>query len=322
MPKLIVCTLLSFTLFACQKDKQIINSPDNYCPACDSCENFPPDSSSLGRNTIELYNGRKAPFFNPLNNDEFVYIKEQDSNRAISLVTYNMATHIEKTILKNVDVFWQPKWGTSGRITFVNNYQICTINADGSEFKRLTTLPYFQYPDWKNDSIVACQFTKNMSFPYYYAEVNIKNSNIDTFINKFFILGATNGLGEKIFLGSSGLSNLVFSNTKSTYYLSNRKDDNLNVIKGICWSPNNDDVFYSKVVLGIYKVNKNSMEELLIKKGCQKRHYNFLSISPNGKKILTERVDASLSNDKSTISYKSDIYIMDIDGRNEEKVFK
>ncbi|MEI6882386.1 MAG: hypothetical protein WCK82_13790 [Bacteroidota bacterium] len=315
--------ILVCSLVACEKDKPISKVNDAYCPACDSCANFIKDTlGGIPRDAFELFNERKAPYFNPLDANEFVFIKEQDSSRKSYLVKYNMFTHNETTLLENIIINGQPKWGKNGWITFINNYQTCIIKADGSGFKRLKPLAYFLYPDWKNDSIIASQFSKNLGYPYYYCECNINSSIMDTIKNDYFAFGSYNKLAERAFTTYSGdFANLTISNASKKFKLSDNIEDGSNVIKGVSWHPNDQDIYFSKVVNGIYKVNKNSYLEILIKKGCNSRSYNLLSVSPDGKKILVERVDATLENIK-LIYFKSDIYIMDIDGRNEEKVFK
>ncbi len=314
---IIVCSLV-----ACEKDKPISKVNDAYCPACDSCANFIKDTlGGIPRDAFELFNEQKAPCYNPLDANEFVFIKEQDSSRKSSLVKYNMFTHKETNLLENIIINGQPKWGNNGWITFINNYQICIIKADGSGFKRLTSFPYFQFPDWKNDSIIACLFTKNLSYPNYYGELNIVSGKLDTLRNKYFNLGVMNKLNEKAYTQYKGEPNITIEKKDTTIKLSNIEYDGKNEIVSISWHNNDQDIYFSKVVNGIYKINKNSYVESLIKKGCNSRSYNLLSVSPDGKKIIVERVDATLENIK-LIYFKSDIYIMDIDGRNEEKVFK
>ncbi|MCX6187456.1 MAG: hypothetical protein NTU43_10750 [Bacteroidetes bacterium] len=321
--KLYSFIIISFVFVSsCEKDKQIINSPDNYCPVCDSCANFIKDTlGGIPREAFELFDERKAPCFNPLDANEFVFIKEQDSSRKSSLVKYNMFTHNETTLLENILIDGQPKWGNNGLITFINNYQICIIKADGSGFKRLTSFPYFEYPDWKNDSIIACKFTENLSYPNYYGELNIFTAKLDTLRNKYFNLGAFNRLHEKAYNKFWGDANIIYENIDSSVLLTNNSSDGKNEIVCISWHPNNQDIYFSKVINGIFKINKKSNTEILIKKGCNSRGYKLISMSPDGRKILVERVDATLENIK-LIYLKSDIYIMDIDGRNEEKVFK
>ena len=206
-------------------------------------------------------------------------------------------------------------------ITFINNYQICIIKADGSGFKRLTPFPYFQYPDWKNDSIIACKFTTNLSYPNYYGELNIISGKLDTLRNKYFNLGAINKLSEKAYIQNKSESNITFENKDTIIKLSNNVYDGKNEVDAIFWHPNNEDIIFTKIVNGLFKVNKNEKIETLIKKGCNSKSYVYPSVSSDGKKILTERQDATLENIK-VIYFRSDIYIMDIDGRNEEKVFK
>jgi hypothetical protein len=319
--KITLVIILFIGLTSCEKDNQF-NAIESHCPACDSCANFIKDTlGGISREGIELLNERKAPCFNPLNADEFVFVKEQDSSRKTSLVKYNMKTHMETILLDNIFINGQPKWGRNGWIAFVYGSQLCLVKAEGKEVKKLSPFASIQYTEWKNDSIIACQFYANQSNRYYYGEWNIISGKLDTAINKYFNFGVINSLGEKAYVEYSGTPNITIENKDAAKKLMNNTADGKNEIVSIAWHPNNQDIFYSKVVNGIYKISKNPTSESLIKKGCNSRSYNLLSISNDGKKLLVERINATLENIK-LISYKSDIYIMDIDGRNEEKVFK
>lgn len=326
VPKLIVCILLLFTIFACQKDKQIINSPDNYCPACDSCENFPPDSSATGRIVVESYFQRKSPSFNPLNKDEFVYVKELDSNGTNALVIYNMATHIEKVVLYNAGILvGLPRWFANGWIVFGNSsLQIFKVKENGDSLTQLTFIYSNTYPEIYDKDRIIFSVLSGPSSISGNKIINFKGDRLDS-ISKTDI---PNGSIVKVSVNSNlelagiYMDNIVTYIHSTKAYVTILNDSANNYVASVCWHPNNDDIYFSKYSLGIYKVNKNNKLSSLIKKSCNVRYYNYISLSPDGKKILSERVDASLSADKSTISMKSDIYIMDIDGRNEEKVFK
>ena len=55
--------------------------------------------------------------------------------------------------------------------------------------------------------------------------------------------------------------------------------------------------------------------------GCTSDKYGVISISPDGKKILAEKIHNYFDSicDKY---YNTDLFIMNIDGTNEQKVFQ
>ena len=94
-------------------------------------------------------------------------------------------------------------------------------------------------------------------------------------------------------------------------------------ITGIDWHPNNIDIYYSTYREGLFKVNKNSKIVTKIKCGCDSRSYRYLSISPDGSKIIVERVDATeYQNNTGSWTEEGKIIIMDIDGSNERNIFE
>lgn len=309
-------TLLLITFETCKKDKEI-------CMACNKCENFPEPGGGIS--TIkQKTNQRHAPCFNPSNPAEFIYIKEAEYK--YSLVKHNLSTKQESILLENVPIVGQPKWGKNGWIVFsqFSDYQIYILQDNGQLLTRITNGNAYLYPEWKNDAIIAAEFSFNLGVPYFYCELNKAGSIVDTFRNNRFTLGMINSIKEKAYLKSPDDPNISLgfeNNSIST--LTNDNFTGRNRIEGIFWHPNNQDIYYSTYREGLCKVNKNSKNVTKIRNGCDSRSYRFLSISADGKKILVERVDATdYHNSTGSWTEEAKIYIMDIDGKNERNLFE
>jgi hypothetical protein len=306
--------LLSFQQ-GCKKE-------DIQCLDCDKCENFPkPEGgiSSIRQKSLQRY----APCFNPNNMNEILFVKEENNN--FQLVKYNLQSNVTNLLLENANIIGQPKWGRNGWIVFISNdYQINLLKDDGSLNKKITHSNYYLYPDWLNDSIISAEFSFNLGVPYFYSELSINGNIIDTIRGSSFTYGSNNLQSENACLLYASDPNINISKRGLlTSSLTNFDNDGRNAITGICWHPNNSDIYYSTYREGLYVINKNTKERKKIRNGCDSRSYRFLSISPDGKKILIERVDASdYLNKTGSWTEEAKIYIMDIDGKNEREVLK
>jgi Tol biopolymer transport system component len=308
-------SLLIFFQQGCKKDRV-------KCLNCDKCENFPePDG---GISTIKQKEfQRKAPCFNPNNGNEFIYIKEEGRNQ--TLVKYNLSTNHETILLENAQIIGQPKWGKNKKIVYTGTeFQINIINDNGNNHNVLTNNNSYLYPDWLNDSVISTEFSFNLGVPYFYCELSIIGNIIDTIRGSSFTFGSNNLQSENACLLYASDPNInIRKRGLFVSSLTNFENDGRNTITGICWHPNNSNIYYSTYREGLYVINKNTKERKKIRNGCDSRSYRFLSISPDGKKILVERVDATdYKNNNGNWTEEAKIYIMDIDGKNERDVFK
>lgn len=307
--------LMCFLLQTCKKD--------NICCKEEVCENFP-KKEGIGVSIItQKPFQRHAPCFNPNNSDEFIYVKED--NNKYQLIKYNINSKIEIILLDNTVIVGQPKWGSNGWIVFTSNdYQVNLLKDDGLNFKKITSVGYFLYPDWYNDSILSVEFSYNLGVPYFHCRINNIGQILDTIRNSSFTLGTVNKLNEEAYLEYRDNPNIIFKNANNNLFnLTSFNFNGRNRIEGIYWHLNNNDVFFSTYREGLYKINKNTRNNSKIKCGCDSRSYRYLSISPDGKKIIVERVDATnFQNKTGSWTEEGKIFIMDIDGKNERNVFE
>lgn len=321
-------------LSSCEKDKQI--NSNAYCASCEPCAKIPPSISPIPRQTKETSFQRLAPCFNPLNGNEFIYLK-QDSLFNTSLVKYNLITKNETVILTGQRIVCQPKWGKNGWILFAGlNLQIYRVKVNGDSLTQLTSVYSNTYPEWLGTDKIFFSVTGGSDKIAGNKIIGFDGTRLDsikvTVMNTVVIYNSINDLNELAGMGGGGgVSNMAYINlsTKKLIYLTTDVISNERYPAGVCWHPNNKDIYYATWVMGenksdfigICKLNKDSKENILIKNACDSRSYSSLSISPDGKKIIAERQDYQLLPDNNLLK-NSDICIMDIDGRNEEKVFK
>ncbi len=306
---------LSLVFQTCKKDKI-------ECLHCDKCENFPkPKKNELQLNIFYTAESQKRkPCFNPNNGDEFVYVKEE--GQKLKLIKYNLQTKSETILLENTDIINQPHWGSNGWIVYNDShFQIKMMKDDGSIIKTVTTSPYsyaYKYPDWLNDSTIACEFS--FSKGLYYCEIDIHGAIHDTIKGIGFRYGVVNRLHESVNVALDASNINLRTNSNLTTQVTSFEANGVNSISGMAWHSNNQDIYFSTNCEGLFQINRNTKKVIKVRNGCDTRSYLYLSISADGKKILVERDDITKPSD--VITHESKIYIMDINGENERNVFE
>jgi hypothetical protein len=319
---------------SCEKDKQI--NANAYCASCEPCAIIPPNISSQPRQIKETSFQRLAPCFNPLNANEFIYLT-QDSFFNNSLIKCDLTSKKETVILTGQRIIRQPKWGKNGWILFAGlNLQIYRVKDNGDSLTQLTSVYSNTYPEWYGTDKIFFSVIGGTDKIAGNKIIGFDGKRLDsiqaTVMNTVITYNSINDLNELTGIGGGGaISNLAYINlkTKKLIYLTSDVSSNERYPAGVCWHPNNKDIYYATWVIagnnsdfvGICRLNKDSKENVLIKNACNSRSYSLISISPDGKKIIAERQDYQLLPDNNLLK-NSDICIMDIDGRNEEKVFK
>jgi hypothetical protein len=310
--------LLALLVFLCPscKDDDKIN-PD------DGCEKFPEidDGPSIIGPIVQKPYQRKAPCFNPNNNNEFAYVKTE--NNIQTLVRYNLENEEEHILAENVDIIGQPNWGQNNKIVFVEQYQLKLIDHKStSNIKSLTSENYHLYPKWRNDTTIIAEFSFNLGRPYFQMNLNSNSLKFDTIRNQTFTMGTINEDENFAFIEYRDEPDITITQNSNSSELTNKSFTGFNRIEGLCWL-GTEDVIYSTYRTGIFKINTTNKQETLIKNSCDTRSYRYLSISSDGIKILAERVDATdFNTEDGGWTEESKIVIMDIDGSNERVLFE
>ncbi|MCB0736257.1 MAG: hypothetical protein KDC92_02000 [Bacteroidetes bacterium] len=88
------------------------------------------------------------------------------------------------------------------------------------------------------------------------------------------------------------------------------------------WSPDGESLFCAHSQDGIFRIDKGKNKQYRLKKACPNRQYNYITVSPEGDKIIAERREITAGHDGTYISETHNLVIMDIDGCNEKVLFE
>lgn len=258
-----------------------------------------------------------------------MYVDEDLEAKTTMLIKYNLLTQKSIVLLPQIGIVEQPKWNKNGWIVFSNSKNIFKLRDNGDSLTQLTFEGTNQDPNIFDNYIL---FTYSGGAP---GTAGIKmmdmqgNNRNNITVNGTLKKNVINGLGEIAgSLGGNRLAIYHLATKQQQTYLGSDTGYYERIISYKCWHPNNTDIYFiaapigenDTTRLGINKINKHTQQETLIKNVCATRAYNSLTISPDGTKLLVERENVTLLPDYSLL-FGADIYIMDIDGRNEKKVF-
>ncbi len=307
-----------FYISSCAVDPNIV--VENHCEKVSSDAGSSPCVMTYYDETPIQF---KAPYFNPNNENEFVFIEINFDSSLYNLCIYNYLTKVKKIIATGVSAVCQPKWYYNNKIIFDNNSSIYSINSDGSNLQQLTFDVLDIWPEWI-DSANIC-YTNNRYGDGIY--LNLPNEEADTISNFPLTLAS---ISSNSLLATTNryrdAPDLIYCNLDTLYKI---KWDTLGVntnnygyerIQCINWHPNNEDIYYTKYALGIFKVNIVNEQWEQIAEGCFGAWYNYLDISPSGNKIVAEKIFTSYEN--CTYYLTSCVVLMDTDGRNEIVILK
>ncbi|MBV6462054.1 MAG: hypothetical protein HJHJAOHD_02196 [Flavobacteriales bacterium] len=270
------------------------------------------------------YKNYHMPCFNPNNPNEFCYLFGKQGVGG-QLRKHNLQTGEDKLIYP-ISFSAPPKWGKNGKITFASGYQVYTIDEDGKNIKKLTTIPYNMYPAWLNDTTIICYHSPVLAIPYYLTTICTSTLQIDTVANIFTQSIDVSSEGKVVYVtitSSTGfnITTLLPPNFVEKFIVS--------VPDSRCavWHPNCEDIFYTAYNEGLFKVNIYSKQNTLILPHCPSRRYSNLAISPDGNWIIAERLTYFYINPppkrkvrkgkaNAQLYQKYTLEIMDINGNN------
>lgn len=311
-------SLLLFT--GCKKDLSLLESPNENQGDCTPI--LPCNQVTIGPGYTyipDFENFVAAPKFNPNNDNEFVYLKRPYYD-LWELYTYNLISK-EKKLLHTGIIWYQPQWGKNDWILFCQNDEnIYKIKSNGDSLIKLTNLNNLHHPIWNYDGTKFLAFTRasnlfsllfdangNIIDTVYFGQTSNSNfqnpnyivSNVDQ--NVLFFNMNTNSLEFQYdYSGFTGSTVFNSSGGGSIFWL------------------NNTTVIYSN----IKGLNRLSIPELTnenFKISCNSKIYQFGDINNSKTKMIWSRGDFTQI-DECTLKYKTRIYLMDIDGNNEQEI--
>jgi len=242
----------------------------------------------------------KAPNFNPLNQNEFVYGYEDRDSRTFKLIKATINGSNTKELAEDVRLISQPKWSKKGWIAFDNyyngNYEIGLVKPNGDSLTQHTNSRYNLYPVWNQlGNELYWQYSPVLGVPTYFLNSNVKQQTIDTIygsgdINEGFIAYGDISLGGQL-LGETyinrettlGLAKLPAKALKNVMI-----DDSFISpggfigLDGLTWSNNEQIAYFTLYGSGIYKINvvTGFYEEIM--DFCGSKSYKNIDCSADG----------------------------------------
>lgn len=315
-------------MVACKKVKTV---PNHEC----GCEDFKFAPDWIGTTYISIVGTQyKNPYFNPTNSGEFVYYVNT-GNSAGAIKKYNLSTGQSISLVENISTYGQSKWSTSGWIAFTRAQgyvdHIFIVKENGDSLRQFTTNTSNLFPAWSSDgNTLFWQYTPVLGYPYYLLKQDLYGSIPDTVlddyagfsdisVNDVIVSRVSLPPSQNIFLATSQTNNLNFSPQIEFGYGS---------VEGLSWHPNGYEFFYSESVDGgLKKFNTVTKQTETLFCHCDSKYYKSPSCSPDGTKLIAERVDMSLQFNNNgdftgNIIQKSSIVLIDLQTLSESTILE
>jgi Tol biopolymer transport system component len=336
--------LLVLTSSSCKK--QLLNSQQVIAHYnADTCfNNAPPMPPNAGFSltTRVLPKDFHAPFFNPINNNQFVYVLLDYKKDVTSICCYDLATHAGWTVItlpsnagSPVNI-GQPRWSVKDWIIYRGiNCNLYKIKSTGDSLTQITSTGNNLYPAWspKGDKLVFEQQLDPIESPdhthtisnMYFLITDEFGNHLDT-LNTYFGFSKGDWSSNNLIATSTNNNDpdiSVISNFSSEQKLTSFPDEMSlawNYLFSIKWAPDNVNIVYSSGY-GIFKLNTDTRAITRLRQGCISKMYEHVSVSPDGAKIIAEELIQYALADTITTGQESHVVLMNIDGTNEVTIF-
>lgn len=276
----------------------------------------------------------QTPCFNPDNANEFIFNYRDNELKEFKLLKFNIQTQLKTEIANNIKIITQPKWSRNGEIAFDNvfnqNYQIWTVNDNGTGLNQFTNNQANLYPVWgSSGDTLIWQHSPVLGIPYYLFKQATLSSAVDTIMrdgdanNGYSILNdisVDNKLISNMFIGQK--SYIGFSKTTPISFVTllDLQESNLTNLTGLCWSNDSQVAYFTEYNNGLFKLDVTTGRYTKLIGFCDSKRYKSISCSNDGKKLVAERVDSYLVGGGTEIRENSSIYIIDLETLEEIKI--
>jgi hypothetical protein len=323
---LLLCLVL--LVMACKKETQQPPSSNQLIGSGDSSECLPivrPDTTLswlIGWSTYR----KMMPYFNPNNNDEFLYIDRLPGSPFSDMCIYNLVTGESNCILSGQTYLYQPRWHANDWILFRGNGDnVFRIKSNGDSLLQITTSSVFQRPVWRPDGL-AWISNNAVNFAGDIDVFDLEGNLIEVIPGEEFFIGdwsESNRIVTRSY--DSGTYQFAWTDVEnvSWQYLDFDTASPQNDVTDLKWIPLSDELIFSQLGSDISRINVLTGEKIRVREGCGTRYYHYFSINNNCSMIVAERVTPEeIYSDGwfNIVIYKSDIVIMNFDGTNEQVI--
>lgn len=318
-------------IFGCQKDSPVQGN----CPTCadEDCHDFIWQGNINFEDYIVTGIQFRQPVFNPLNGDEFVYVKLIPNG---PFFNYELVKHVissgEEVVLCDSEmIIGQPQWGEQGVIIFsIYGNKIMKINEDGSGLIQVTPngLECFAPAFNSQGDKFLVMGSKTNPATFYRPIYNLSGQIVDSIDFEF----------NNIFIGYPYIFDDNIYNSYFTYSDHNvvpypngicqlKNNNTLNILDqpsglGECVAlcKNSNSLFYSQFQKGVFRLNLGTGAIEKIITNCQSKYITSLSMSPDGDYIIYEQVKGVQTGVDQEIDEQSEIFIMHVQTHKKTKI--
>jgi len=292
-------------LNGCKKDSPIKDTSD--------CIPIPPyNQVGFGYDYITEPCIFRRPFFNPNNDNEFLYVTTCAG--VTNIMKYNLLDK-SKTQIWSGAPWSRPRWGKKDFILFGrNDANIYRIKSNGDSLTQLTSLGNIHHPNWNINGDKFLAFTEASNL---YSFIFDLNGNLIDTIDFGFTNECT--FQNPNYIVSNNSDNVMFYNlnTNSIEYQIDYSYLNSNGGGSIFWL-NNSEVIFSHTN-GLNKLSIPSLKNHNFKNSCNSKQYSTGDINSSKTKMIWASSNLKYVNN-STLIFKSRINIMNVDGSDEQEI--
>jgi len=323
---LILCLLL--LVIACKKESvQPVSHQGSILSDTTDCPPYGLPDPNLGvLHGWSNYN-KMMPYFNPNNNDEFLYIDKIPGSPFSDMCIHNLVTGETNCILSGQTYLYQPRWHANDWILFRGNGDnVFRIKSNGDSLLQITTSSVFQRPVWRPDGLAwiannVVEFTGNIEV------YNLNGEIIDVIP------------GEVFHYGDWSVDNRIVTHRPNNFdphqiawtEVENVSWQLLNFdtaspqpsLRDLHWIPMSNELMFSQLYKDISRINVFTGEKIRVTDRCIGTYYVYFSINNNCSRIVAQFISPEqLYSDGwfNILIQKSEIVIMNFDGTNEQVI--
>lgn len=329
---IILCLIV---LVGCHKDTHQVSN----CTTCqdEACHNYVWPGNITFETYVRTGPQYTKPFFNPNNQDEFIYVKQIPGFPTNQLIKHVISSGAETILCSSFFIIGQPQWGKSGWIFFskgIGQNNIVKIYQDGSSLQQITPNGYscthLILSHDGSEMLVNSDSYTSYTTTFYLPILNADGTLIDSLKTYFgnIQIGYPAAVGNKIKDGYYAYYNMDsnkygycrLNNGETIDLLFNLETTYANGLPiGVC--KNSSQLFQINGANGLYANNLVSGSSKMLVQLCQSRRIESVSMSPDGQHILYEQVKGvQVDIPNQIIDEQSEIYTINVFTREKIKI--